>query len=61
MALAAAAAASRVAAAHTTAAEPEMTPKVPEVVLDAPLKGETDPKQPNLFVKIQIYQVPNPA
>ena len=42
------------------AAEPEMTPKVPEVVLDVPYDGKTDPK-PNLFVKIQIYQVQNLA
>ena len=48
------------AVAHTAAAEPEMTPKVPEVVLENPYDGKTDPK-PNLFVKIQIYQVLNPA
>ena len=49
------------AVVHTAAAaEPEMTLKVPEVVLDVPYDGKTDPK-PNLFVKIQIYQVQNPA
>ena len=51
------------AAAHTAAAaaaEPEMTLKVPEVVLDVLYDEKTDPK-PNLFVKIQIYQVQNPA
>ena len=48
------------AVAPTAAAEPEMTLKVPEDVLDVPYDEKTDLK-PNLFAKIQICQVQNLA